>query len=69
MKIKIMSKLFRVKSLNIIMHEMNQYVLISMYVSDIKNDIKILCRIIREIHLIDDFKTYIFIENDIVEPK
>ena len=30
---------------------------------------KILYRIIKKIHLIDDFKTYMFIENDIVELK
>ena len=41
-----------------------------MYVFDIKkDDIKVLCRIIREIHLIDDFKIYMFIENNIVELK
>ena len=41
-----------------------------MYVSDIKkDDIKILYRIVREIHLIDDFKTYMLIENDIVKSK
>ena len=41
-----------------------------MYIFDIKkDDIKILCRIVKEIHLIDDLKTYMFIENDIVESK
>ena len=41
-----------------------------MYVSDIKkDDVKILYRIVKEIHLIDDFKIYIFIENNIVELK
>ena len=40
------------------------------YVFDIKkDDIKILCRMIKKIHLIDDFKTHMFIKNDIVEPK
>ena len=69
MKIKIMLKLFHIKSLNVIMHETNQYILISIYVFDIKNDIKILCRIIKKIHLIDDFKTHMFIKNDIVKSK
>ena len=64
-----MSKSLRVKGLSVIMHKTNQYVLISIYVSDIKDDIKILYRIIKEIHLIDDFKTHIFIENNIVESK
>ena len=41
-----------------------------MYISDIKkDDIKILYRIVKEIHLINDFKTYILIENNIVELK
>ena len=70
MKIRKISKSLRVKNLNVIMHKTNQYVLISMYVSDVKeNDIKILYRIIREIHLIDDLKTHMLIENDIVELK
>ena len=64
-----MSKSFRVKGLGVVMYETNQYVLISMYVSGIKDGIKVLCRIVREIHLIDDFKAHMFIENDIVELK
>ena len=51
------------------MHKTNQYVLISIYVSGIKDDIKILYRIVRKIHLIDDLKTHMFIENNIVESK
>ena len=70
MKIKTILKSFRVKDLNVIMHKMNQYILILMYVSGVKKDnIKILYRIIKKIHLIDDFKTHIFIENNIVESK
>ena len=70
MKIKKMSKSLRVKNLNVIIHNTNQYILISIYVFDIKkNDIKILYRIIREIHLIDNLKTHMLIENDIVESK
>ena len=65
MKIKIMLKLLRVKDLSVIIHKMNQYVLILMYVFDIK----ILYRIIKKIHLIDDFKTHMLIENNIVESK
>lgn len=63
-----MSKLLRVKDLNVTIYNINQYILISIYVSDIKNNnIKILYYIIKEIHLIENFKTYMFIENDIVE--
>ena len=41
-----------------------------MYVFDIKkDDIKILCRIVKKIHLIDNSKAYMFIKNDIVELK
>ena len=70
MKIKTILKSFRVKGLNVIMHDTNQYVLILIYIFDIKKDyIKILYRIIKEIHLINDFKTHMFIENNIVESK
>ena len=70
MEIKKILKSLRIKDFNVIIHDINQYILILMYISDIKkNDVKILYRIIREIHLIDDFKIYIFIENDIVELK
>ena len=41
-----------------------------MYIFNIKKDnIKILYRIVKEIYLINDLKTYMFIENDIVESK
>ena len=52
------------------MHKTNQYVLILIYVFDVKEDnIKILYRIIRKICLIDDLKAHMFIENNIVESK
>ena len=70
MKIRTISKSFRVKGLNIIMYKTNQYILILIYVSNVKkDDIKILYRIVKEIHLVDDFKTYMFIENNIIELK
>ena len=41
-----------------------------MYVFDVKkNDIKILYRIVKEIHLIDDLKTHMLIENNIIDSK
>ena len=33
-----MLKLFRVKGLNVVMHETNQYVLISIYIFNVKKD-------------------------------
>ena len=41
-----------------------------MFISEIKkNNIRVLYRILREIHLIDNLKTYILIENNIIELK
>ena len=40
-----------------------------MLISEVKNNIRILYRILREIYLINNLKTYILIENNIIELK
>lgn len=69
-KIRRMPKALRVKGLGIAMHDTDEYVLIPMYIPDVKEDgTKVLCRITREIHLIGNLKAHMLIENDIVDPK
>ena len=51
------------------MHNTDEYVLISMYILASKDDIKVLYRIFREIHLVSDLKAYLFIDNNIIDLK
>ena len=60
----------RVKNLNLAIHDINEYILILIYISiNKKNDIKILYRIFKEIHLINNLKIYLFIDNNIINLK
>ena len=70
LSIKTMISFITVRDLNVNRHSTNKYVILSMYFSDKNKDenfVKIL--IIREIHLIDDLKANIFIENDVLNSK
>ena len=52
------------------MHDTDEYILISIYISTSKkDDIKILYRIFREIHLINNLKTHLLINNNIIDSK
>lgn len=52
------------------MHDTEEYVLIPIYIPGIKKDgIKVLCRIVREIYLVENLKVYMLIGNDIVGPE
>ena len=65
-----MTLFFRVKDLKSTMHDMNEYILISIYIFIIrKDDIKILYRIYKEIHFINNLKVYMLLNNDIISPK
>ena len=65
-----MSKSLRVKGLGSAMHDTDQYVLTPMFISGIKgNGVNMLCRILREIHLVDNLKAHMLIGNDIVGPE
>ena len=62
-----MMSFFRVKDLESIMHDMNKYVLMLMYILTIKkDDIKVFYRIYKEIHFVDNLKTYMLLKNDII---
>ena len=68
MKIRRIALSLRIKDLDSIIYDIDEYILILMYISaSKKDDIKILCRIFREIHLISDLKTYLFIDNNIID--
>ena len=49
------------------MHDIDKYVLISIYIFIVKNDIKVLYRIYKKIHFIDNLKTHILLNNDIID--
>ena len=51
------------------MHDIDKYVLISIYIFVIKDNIKILYRIYKKIHFIDNLKAYILLNNDIINFK
>ncbi len=48
----------------------NEYILILIYISTIKkDDTKILYRVYKEIHLINNLKAYILLKNNIINTK
>ena len=51
------------------MHNINKYILISIYIFIIKNNIKILYRIYKKIHFINNFKVHILLNNNIINFK
>lgn len=62
--------LITVRDLRINKHFTNRYVIVSMYFfNKNKNENIVKTFITREIHLIDDLKTNVFIENDILSSK
>ena len=68
MKIRRITSSLRVKNLDSTIHDIDEYVLILMYISaSRKNDIEILYRIFREIYLISNLKTHLFIDNNVID--
>ena len=68
--IKIITTSISVKDLKTIKHSTNKYAMLSMYFSEINSfDISTKTVIIRKIHLIDDLKANLLIENDILDSK
>lgn len=60
----------RVREVNFIKHEIEEYIIVSMYLSRINEQSnKVLTLIIKKLHLVDDFKVKMFIKNDILESK
>ena len=69
-EIRRMPKALRVKGLGTAMHDTDEYVLVPMYLPAVKQDgTRVLCRIVREIHLVDNLKAHMLIGNDIVGPE
>ena len=69
MKIRRITSFFYVKSIESIMHNIDKYILISIYIFIVKNNIKVFCRIYKKIHFINNLKTYILLNNDIINLK
>ena len=58
-----------IKDLKLIIYNINEYILIFIYISVIKNDIIIFYRIIKKIYLVNNLKAYILINNNIIKPE
>ena len=68
--IRIMTTSISVKNLKTIKHSTNKYAMLSMYFSETNSaDISTKTIIIREVHLIDDLKANLLINNDILDSK
>ena len=67
MKIRRITSLLRVKGLNSAIHDINEYILILIYISASKDDIKVLYRIFRETYLVSNLKAYLFIDNNVID--
>ena len=66
---KILSRL-RVKELNSIIHNIDEYILVLIYLLDLKkNNNKALIYIIRKIYLINNLKVNLLIRNNIMKSK
>ena len=68
-KIHIMTFSLRVKDIDATIHEINEYVQISLYFFEQKNDKSALTCITKEIYLMNDLKAKLLIENDFFESK
>ena len=67
--VRIMIISLKIRDFETKMHETSKYVITNIHLFDTKNDKKITSIIRREIHLIDDLKINMFLENDIMKSK
>ena len=58
-----------IKNLKSTIYNINEYILIFIYILIIKNDIIIFYRIIKKIYFVNNLKIYILINNDIIKPE
>ena len=65
--IKIMITFILIRELDVDKHMTVEYAILSMYFFDQKNDVTIKTKITREIHLIDNLKTNMLLNNDVIE--
>ena len=69
-EIRRMASPLRVKGLGSAMHDTDEYVLVPIYIPATKDDgTEVLCRIMREIHLVDNLKANMLIGNDVIGPE
>ena len=66
-EIHTMTILLRIREIDAITHETNEYVRILILFSDTKFEKQVLTRIIKKIHLMNEFKVDLFIENDFLK--
>ena len=70
MKIRRITLSLRIKSLNLAIYDINEYVLILIFILAIrKDDIKVLYRIFREIYLVSNLKAHLLIDNNVIDSK
>ena len=70
MKIRRITLSLYIKSLNLAIYNINEYILILIFISTIrKDDIKVLYRIFREIHLVNNLKAHLLINNNVIDSK
>ena len=67
--IRIMISSFQIRDLNINRHESWKYIICDIHMFDTKNDQKITSLFKREIHLVDNLKVNMLLNNDIIEFK
>ena len=58
-----------IRDLDVDKHITTEYVILFMYFFDKKNDVIIKAKIIKKIHLIDNFKINMLLSNDVIESK
>ena len=65
-----MTSSLRMRDVNVIKHETDEYIIVSIYLSEINEfDNQVLAVIIKELHLINDLRVKMLIKNDILESK
>ena len=67
--IKIMITFISIRDLDVDKHMTIEYVILFMYFSGQKDGVTIKAKIIKKIHLIDNFKTNMLLSNDVIESK
>ena len=65
--IKIMITFISIRDLNVDKHMTIEYVILSMYFSDQKNDVTIRAKITKKMHLVDNLKTNMLLNNDVID--
>ena len=65
--IRIMITFISIRELDVDKHMTIEYVILSMYFSNQKNDVTVRTKITREMHLIDNLKTNMLLSNDVIE--